>query len=123
MKLNMKYIFTFFILFIVEIIIALFVHDTIIRPYIGDILVIILMYTFIRGFVKKTIKFLPVYLFVFAAIVEISQYYHIVNILHLQNNKIMSIIIGTSFDIQDILSYLVATVILVIWDKIVKSNI
>ncbi|MCX7922584.1 MAG: DUF2809 domain-containing protein [Clostridia bacterium] len=122
MRINMKYMFAFFILLITETIIALFIHDTIIRPYIGDVLVVILMYTFIRGFIQKSIKFLPVYLFLFASIVELAQYYRIVDILNLQDNKIISIIIGTSFDTKDILCYLIATVILIIWEKMERSE-
>jgi hypothetical protein len=122
MKINMKYIFVFFLLLITEIIIALFVHDAIIRPFIGDVLVVVLLYTFMRGFIQKPIKFLPVYLFIFASTVEIAQYFHIVNLLHLQNNRVLSIIIGTSFDIKDILSYLIAAVILIIWEQIVKKR-
>ncbi len=56
MRINKKYIISFLILFIIEALIALFVHDNFIRPYIGDILVIILMYTFIRGVIDKKIK-------------------------------------------------------------------
>jgi len=73
MKINPKYIFAFIILLIIEIIIGVFVRDAIIRPYVGDILVVILMYTFIRGIVGKPIKFLPIYLFAFAFIVEMAQ--------------------------------------------------
>lgn len=118
MRINLKYLLVFLLLFITETIIALFVHDAIIRPYIGDILVVILMYTFIRGFIKKPIKFLPIYLFLFASAVEVSQYFHLVNRLHLQNNRAMLIILGNSFDIKDILCYLVGTVILIIWEQI-----
>ena len=121
MKINIKYIFSFIILFITETFIALFVHDTIIRPYIGDILVIILMYTFIKGFIQKPLKFLPIYLFVFASAVEVVQYYRVVDLLHLENNKIISTIIGTSFDIKDILCYLVGSIILIMWEGIVKQ--
>ena len=122
MKINIKYILAFLILLIVEIIIALFVHDSIVRPYIGDMLVVILMYTLIRGFVKKSIKFLPVYLFLFASLVELAQYFHIVEVLHLQDNKFVLTIIGSSFDIKDIVCYLIATAFLIIWNKIEKSN-
>lgn len=118
MKINLKYIYAFLILLIVEIIIGVFVRDAIIRPYVGDILVVVLMYTFIRGFIKNPIKFLPIYLFVFAFIVEIAQYYRIVDILHLRDNKILSTIIGTSFDIKDILCYLIGAVILLIWESV-----
>ena len=122
MKINIKYIFSFIILFMLETFIALFVHDTIIRPYIGDILVIILMYTFIKGFIQKPLKFLPIYLFVFASAVEVVQYYRVVDLLHLENNKIISTIIGTSFDIKDILCYLVGSIILIMWEKLVLKK-
>ena len=122
MKINIKYIFSFIILFMLETFIALFVHDTIIRPYIGDILVIILMYTFIKGFIQKPLKFLPIYLFVFASAVEVVQYYRVVDLLNLENNRILSTIIGTSFDIKDILCYLVGSIILIMWEKLVLKE-
>lgn len=122
MKINLKYIFAFLGLLIIEIIIALFVHDEVVRPFVGDILVVVLMYTFIRGLIHKKIRFLPVYLFLFATTVETGQYFHLVEILNLQSNRIMSIIIGNSFDIKDILCYLIATVILIIWEKIENRN-
>ena len=121
MKINIKYILGFIILLLTEIFIALFIHDSIIRPNVGDILVVILMYTFIRGFTKKPEKFLPIYLFCFATLVEVSQYYHVVRLLHLQNNKILATIIGSSFDIKDILCYLIGSVLLIIWEKIIKK--
>ncbi len=121
-KMNMKYIFVFLILLITETIIALLVNDVIIRPYIGDVLVVILMYTLIRGVIQKSIKFLPIYLFLFASTVELAQYFHIVDMLYLQDNKVISTIIGTKFDIRDILCYLIGTAILFIWEKIEKKN-
>lgn len=68
MKLNLKCLIVFFILLIVEIIIGVFVRDAIIRPYVGDILVVILMYAFIRGIIKKACKVfthIPFYFFVY----------------------------------------------------------
>ena len=118
MKFNLKYLAAFFILFITEVFIALFVKDKIIRPFIGDVLVVILMYTFIRGILSKPIKGLPIYLFLFAVVVEITQYFHLVDKLGLGNNKLMSTIMGTSFDIRDILCYLIGFVILIVWEKI-----
>lgn len=123
MKMDMKYIFIFLILLIAEIIIAFFVKDAIIRPFIGDVLVIILIYTLIRGLMKKSIKLLPVYIFLFAVAVELAQYFNIVDALDLQNNKVISTIVGTTFDIKDILCYLVSTVILIIWNRIEKTSI
>ncbi len=121
MKINKRYLLVFIVLLIIEVIIALFVRDTIIRPYIGDILVVILMYTFIRGFIKKPIKYLPVYLFIFAFAVEIAQYFRIIDILNLHDNKLAATIVGTSFDIKDILCYLVGTIVLIIWERVERN--
>ncbi len=122
MKINLKYLTAFLLLFVTEVLIALFVKDKIIRPFIGDVLVIILMYTFIRGIIKKTIKGLPVYLFIFAGLVEVSQYFHLVDRLNLRNNRLMATIMGTSFDIRDILCYSAGTIMLIIWERLEKSK-
>lgn len=122
MKINIKYIFAFLILLIAEIIIAIFVNDAIIRPYIGDILVVLLMYTLIRGFLQKPITLLPIYLFLFASAVELAQYFNIVGILHMQNNRVISIVLGATFDIKDILCYLVATIVLIALEKSKKNR-
>lgn len=117
MKISKNYLFAFVCLFIIEVIIALFVHDNIIRPYIGDFLVVILLYTLIRAFIGKPIKNLPVYIFLFAFAVEMAQYFRIIEILNLSDNKFAVTIIGTSFDIKDIICYLVGALALIIWEK------
>ena len=52
-------------LLVVEILIALYIHDDFIRPYIGDVLVVIVIYTFIRIIIPEKIKLLPLYVFLF----------------------------------------------------------
>ena len=56
------------ILLLIEVLIALYVHDAFVRPYIGDVLVVIVIYTFIRIFVPERCKLLPLYVFIFAAL-------------------------------------------------------
>ncbi|MPQ45313.1 DUF2809 domain-containing protein [Clostridium tarantellae] len=122
MKINLRYLVSFIILFLVESFIAIAVKNVFIRAYIGDVLVIILMYTLIKTFISKPIKLLPIYLFVFASFIEVLQYFNIVEVLQLQNNKIVATIIGNTFDIKDILCYLIGAVILLIWDKIISMK-
>ncbi|AUG57571.1 ribosomal maturation YjgA family protein [Acetivibrio saccincola] len=116
MGINKRYLAAFFIFLTIEIIIALFIRDNIIRPYVGDILVVILLYTFIKSFIRKPIKFLPLYIFIFSVMVEILQYLNIVEILNIQGNKVLSTIVGATFDIKDIFCYLVGCIILIIWE-------
>lgn len=120
MKINIKYLVTFAILFFIEVFIALFVYDSIIRPLVGDILVIILMYTFIKSFIRKQIKLLPFYLFLFAASVEIAQYFNIVEVLNLQDNRLASTVIGTTFDARDVLCYFIGAALLFGIEKLQK---
>lgn len=120
-KLNVKYLIAFILIFAIEFVIAVYVHDNIIRPSVGDILVIILMYCFIRVFITKEIKHLPLYLFIFAVAVEISQYFHMADLLHI-HNRIIRILMGTSFDIKDILCYFCGFILLSLFEKINVNN-
>jgi len=78
--------------------------------------VIVLMYSFIRSIVQKTIKFLPVYLFLFAVFVQITQYFHLVDKLGLKDNKFITVM-GTSSDVKDILCYFLGSIVFIFWEK------
>ena len=101
-----------------EVFIGLFIHDGFVRPFIGDVLVVILIYTFIRIFIPEKVRLLPLFIFIFAAAVEILQLIRIVEILGLQDNAFMSTVIGTSFDIRDILCYFVGCALCGVWEFI-----
>jgi hypothetical protein len=111
MKINHKYASIFIILLIAEIYIALFIHDNIVRPFVGDALVVGVIYFFIRSFIRK-LRFLSVYVFLFACLIEVGQYFNLVSLLHMENFKIARIIIGSTFDFNDIFCYLIGAVLL-----------
>ncbi|MBQ9699095.1 MAG: DUF2809 domain-containing protein [Lachnospiraceae bacterium] len=115
------YFISTILLLAVEVCIALFVHDDFIRPYIGDVLVVVVIYTFIRIFIPERFRLIPLYIFVFAAGVEIAQYFDIVKILHLENNGFLSILIGSTFDIKDIICYGVGCLLLGIYEFFICS--
>lgn len=100
----------------VEVLIALFVHDNFIRPYIGDVLVVMVLYFGVRIFITDKIKLLPLYVFIFAAGVEALQYFKIVEILGLGDNGFFRILIGSVFDVKDIICYGVGCIILGIYE-------
>lgn len=120
------YAITFSILLITEVLIALFVHDRIIRPYVGDMIVTAVVYTFVRIFVPQKFKLLPLYVFIFAVFVEFLQYINIVSILNLQDNSFLRTLIGTSFSWIDIACYFIGCIPLAIWElkksKIIINN-
>ncbi|MGL5067218.1 MAG: DUF2809 domain-containing protein [Sarcina sp.] len=120
---NIKYSILCIITLLIEVFIAFFVRDNFIRPYIGDLLVVVVIYFFIRSFTKKKIKFLPIYIFIFAIFTELMQYINILGILGLEDNKFMSILVGSVFDFKDILCYLIGCVLIIIWEQIEKRKL
>ena len=100
------------ILFIVEVLIALYVHDAFVRPYLGDVIVVIVIYTFVRRLIPEKYRMLPLYIFFFAVMVEMLQGIHIVHILGVADNKFLRTLIGDSFSVADIFCYGVGCVLL-----------
>lgn len=100
-----KYALAFLSLFLIEALIAIFIHDNFIRPYIGDVLVMVLLYFFVQAILPDKIKYLPIYLFLFGTLVEFLQYCHIVEHLHLESNSVAKVVIGSVFDSKDIVCY------------------
>ena len=105
------------VLFIIELLIALFIHDDFIRPYVGDVLVVVLIYTFVRIILPEGVRLLPLYIFLFAAGVEVLQYFQIGSVLGLSNNRVLSVVIGSVFDWKDIVCYGVGCGLLVVFER------
>ena len=108
----------------VEVLIALYVHDSFVRPYVGDMLVVMVLYCFARVLVPDKCRLLPLYIFIFAAGVEFLQYFRLVQVLGLEHNTFMRILIGSVFDLKDIACYGVGCCILggIEFFKIIKSK-
>ena len=102
-------------IFSLELFIALFVRDNFIRPYVGDMLVVVLVYTCVRVLFPEKPRLLPLYVFLFSAGVEALQGMRIVELLGLQNNRFFSVLIGTTFDWKDIVCYGVGCLLLGVW--------
>ena len=116
MKKRILYAVASLFLLLIEVIIALYVHDDFIRPYVGDVLVVIVIYTFIRIIVPEKCKLIPLILFIIAAGVELLQLANIVEILGVEDNKFLKILIGSVYDIKDIVCYAVGCVILCMYE-------
>ncbi len=109
-KKRLIYAALFLLILLSEILIALFVNDNFVRPYVGDMLVTVLICCFLRIFFPKGVKLLPMYVFLFAAAVEVCQYFDIVKLLGLENNTFFSILLGRTFSFPDILCYAVGCI-------------
>ncbi len=106
----------------IEVLIALFVHDRFVRPYIGDVLVMGVMYCFVRIFVPTGVKLLPLYLFCFAAAVEVAQYFDYVRLLGLSDSRFFRILLGTSFAWCDMLCYAAGSLLCVAGECLLRRK-
>ena len=107
---------------VIETFIALYVHDDFIRPYVGDMLVVVVVYCFVRIFIPTKMWYLPIGVFLFAAGVELLQYFNLVSLLGLEGNRFARIVLGSVADIKDVGCYAVGCVILGLWEWIVRTG-
>ena len=114
---NLRYFTATIILFVTEVLIALYIHDSIIRPYIGDLLVVILIYCFVRSFFKFSARNTAIAVLLFSYTTEVMQYFHVVTLLGLQHSRLARIVIGTSFSWEDIIAYTVGIIIVLLIEE------
>ena len=119
-KFNWIYFTLTILLFATEVFIAKYVHDTIIRPYGGDFLVVILIYCFVKSFVDAPVFKTAIGVLLFSYLIETLQYFHFVNRVGLSNNRIASLVIGVSFEWTDILSYTLGILLVLLLENIVR---
>ena len=67
---NRKYFYLTVLLFLIEVCIAVFIDDQFIRPFVGDVLVVILLYCFVKSFLKISSNVAALSIFIFACAIE-----------------------------------------------------
>lgn len=120
MKKRIIYMIIFVLILIVECLVAIFLKKGFIRENVGDILVVPCIYTMIRIIFPKKIKNLDLYVLIFAIIVEILQLLNITSIIS-NNNRILSIALGGTFDIKDIICYLLGFISIIVIQKVIPK--
>jgi hypothetical protein len=115
---NRNYFAITILLFLLEIAIALYVHDNFIRPYFGDFLVVILLYCFLKSFVKVSVWVAAALVLVFSFAIETAQYFNMVEKLRFQHSKIAKVVLGNSFAWMDLLAYTLGILAVIIMEKI-----
>lgn len=88
-----------------EILIALFVNDAFVRPFLGDLLATVLVYTAIMSISRFQPTHGIIISLIISYLVEFAQYGNLICHLHLEYNTVTKIILGTSFSWLDMLMY------------------
>ena len=109
-------------LFTVEVCIALFVHDAFIRPYIGDVLAVMLVYTALRAITRLALwPAIALTLFIAFAI-EVAQLFNLLDAIGLRSNQAARILLGGQFDLFDLVAYAAGVVIVVIVEILMRRR-
>ena len=112
----------FLAVLLAEVLIALFVRDDFIRPYGGDILVTVLICCFARIFFPTGARLLPLWVFLFAAAVEVGQYFDFVALLGLERSGVLGIMLGSTFSFADILCYAAGCAVFFVSEKLLCKH-
>ena len=115
---NWFYFVLAILIFITEVLIAIYLHDGFIRPYVGDFLVVILIYCFVRSFLQAPVLPVAIAVLVFSYLVETLQYFNLVKLLGLEHSRIANIVIGNYFAWSDILAYTLGIAVTIVLEKI-----
>jgi len=100
-----KYFIYAVLLFIIEVFIALYIRDEILRPYGGDFLVVIFMYCSLRSFLNLPPIQIALPVLLFSYIIEFTQYYGLIYKLGLQDSLVAHLILGSTFKWLDMVAY------------------
>ncbi len=116
-----KYLLATLLLFTVETAIAYFHFNAFIRGFFGDVLVVLLLYSFLKIFIKNNVVKTAVSVLAFAIFVELLQFFKLAEILNIQS-KILLTILGSVFDVWDLAAYFLGFLIILLIEKLLQKN-
>lgn len=122
MTFSIRYFSYTIALLLIELCIAVFVHDTIIRPYIGDVIVVGLVYCGIRSVVQITDRSAAISSLLFAFFVEGLQYLNFLEWSGWVQYKLARVVLGTSFAWIDVLAYIAGFVLILMAERFCKRT-
>lgn len=114
LRLNKIYLIITILLFITEVLIAMFLKDGFIRHTFGDYLVVILIYCCCKSFFKIDAFKLAIGVLIFAFTIEFLQLTNLLEMLNLQDNHLAKLILGSTFHFSDLVAYTLGVITIII---------
>jgi hypothetical protein len=93
-----------------EVLIALFVRNRFVRPYVGDVLVVMLIFFAVRAVWPVRAVPLAIGVLCFAVAVEATQAMGLIEILGWSDNTLAKLVMGNTFQWGDLVCYLIGSV-------------
>lgn len=114
---NKKFFIFTIVLFVIEILIAVYVRDNFVRPYVGDYLVVMLVYCAVRTFIIAPVIKIAIGVLLFSYLIEVLQYFRLVARLGLEDNVVAKTVIGYGFEWKDILAYTLGIITVLVLER------
>lgn len=115
------YLITFILLFAIETAIVVFPVPHFVRGFVGDVLVIPLLYVLLRSLSNLSGKRALLLVLVIALVIELLQLFPVAESLNIQN-KLVLLILGDTFDGWDLVAYLFGVLPVLFIEKIIKHG-
>ena len=116
-RFKLKSFVIFLLLFWIEVGIALWVDDAIIRPFFGDFIAVITLFFLLKTFLNLTDFTLALIAVGFAYFLEFIQFCRLLSHLPFKPNKFLVILMGSTFDWRDIFAYTLGILTVFLFDK------
>ena len=104
-------------LLLIEIAIAKY-SDGWIRSYVGDIIVVILIYSALMAVVNFNKKAVILFTLILAFAIEFSQYFKLAEMLGFEKGSIAYIVLGNTFSAEDLVCYIIGGLLILIIEVI-----
>lgn len=119
LQFSLKYFLISIFIFLIEVLIATKLKDIFfVRAYLGDVIVVMLLYTLIKSFFRSNNEKLILGILIFSCLLEFAQYFNIAEKLGFRKGSLMYIVIGNSFSWIDILCYAAGCLLLYFFVKL-----
>ncbi len=101
-----------------------FSNDLFIRGWVGDFIVVVLIYFFVKSIIDIKSFRLAIATLVFSYLTEFFQYLSLVKQIGLEQSRIAQIIVGTTFDFNDLVAYTIGVVCVYLLDiTLIKKRV
>ena len=123
LQFSLKYFLISIFIFLIEVLIATKLKDIFfVRAYLGDVIVVILLYTMVKSFFRVNNQKLIGGILIFSCMVEFAQYFNIAEKLGFRQGSLMYIVIGNSFSWIDILCYALGCLLIYLFVKMTENK-
>jgi len=121
-RIHRGYLFAAIALFVVLVGIAVFVRDGFVRPFLGDVLVVVWVYAVVRAVVDVRWVTASLGALGLAFAIELGQWFGLVRVLGLEGNPVARVVLGATFDVWDLAAYCAGWAMIVVAERAIVGE-